>query len=121
MYLERTLKPMTDNCEDCSGKLEKHQDPGYCLQVLKKGRKTYRIAYWCALALLCLQTVFYIFYVTPQYEKINNTWAEHSASLEWQLDGCYEVKVQFNDLYEDYHHLSPKLQSDQYTMRLRVK
>ena len=108
-------------CEDCGEAFKKHQDPDHCFRALKKDRKSYRGWYWATVAVVIIQFSLYNLYLLPKLYKIIDGWVEYSAAIEWELDGCYELKVQFNDLYEDYEHLSPKLEGEQYTMRLRVK
>ena len=80
---------------------------------------TYRVVMWIALIGIAAQAAFYGIHVIPTYDKLTDTYAEYVEHLEWVNDGCYELKVQL--LQEELDRLSPSLQSEQYTMRLRVK
>ena len=79
---------------------------------------TYRVIAWIALIVVLLQAAFYNLYAIPTLDEIIDEYVEHVTYLEGVNDGCYEVKFQ---LLDELDHLSPELQSERYTMRMRIK
>ena len=95
---------MTDPCEICSELIKKHQDSEHCERALKQHKKQYQIMAWVVLAMLLGTMVFYNGWAVPTLHKIIDDDIEYIGWLESELD-----------------NLSPKLQTRQYHLRLRIK
>ena len=83
--------------------------------------RMYQVGMWVMIIMFAAQSAFYGLWAIPTLHQIIEDDRKHIEWLAFINDGCYEVKVQFNDMYEEYHYLTPELNSKQYTLRLKLK